>query len=81
MCVLQDGKRTGEFLNKGIGFTGVAVLKDNTGVYVTAADNTVKFIDMVNGVIGTEADAKSSVASLVLSSGANMMFVGTHSTT
>lgn len=73
----QDGKRFGEFLNKGIGFTGVVATKEVKRVFATASDCSTKEIDMEGGIVLKEAGVKSQIACLAISSNNAMMFAGT----
>jgi cilia- and flagella-associated protein 57 len=72
----QDGKRFGEFLNKGVGFTGVAPNKDGSQVFATASDASTKLIDMAASAVTLEADLKTNVTALTMSSGGTMLFAG-----
>jgi hypothetical protein len=50
--------------------------RDGSQVYATASDASTKLIDMTASAITLEADLKSNVTALTMSSGGTMLFAG-----
>ena len=73
---LQDQKRHGEFMNKGVALSSAVSNHDAGTVWAVGSDNTLKEIDMPTSSVLKEVDAGALMGSVMLSGNQSMVFGG-----